>query len=423
MTNEEIEKTIKEARDSGAKRYYLRNEKLSELPESICTLTEVEEISLIGNKLTKLPVKFGELKNLIRLHLSDNSFETIPPEIFLLPKLTHVCIRANKIKLLPENIGELKSIRDIDLDSNRISSIPLTTENIDIIDNLSVLDNPILDPPFQILQQGKEALKLYVEKKGKVLLYTINLPEVILTPFKQYLISFPDFVKASKGKNLKLEVKSVKDGILVEVECESKEDLSKFEEYMAEYSGFVKQNVDDIEIKYEVETFDASKELLLHQTKQEVQFLKMKCDSIEFQNKYLTKDNDFFKSLILEMAKQQPILSFDIKQLQTSSIHNSVTTNITNDIEKLRDSVLELTEIEELVSSNEDLLNEIKEELDSLTNLNEVDVKKSGVFSKIKDLVTNGAKLVKETDDTFESVSSIMEKLSRISELIKPFLE
>ena len=176
MTNEEIEKTIKEARDSGAKRYYLRNEKLSELPESICTLTEVEEISLIGNKLTKLPVKFGALKNLIRLHLSDNSFETIPPEIFLLPKLTHVCIRANKIKLLPENIGELKSIRDIDLDSNRISSIPLTTENIDIIDNLSVLDNPILDPPFQILQQGKEALKLYVEKKGKVLLYTDSAP-------------------------------------------------------------------------------------------------------------------------------------------------------------------------------------------------------------------------------------------------------
>lgn len=421
MTKQELENKIKETKNSNAKKLYLSHQKIETLPESICDLIKVEEISLIGNRLKDLPSRFGQLKNLKRLHLSNNLFETIPAEIFELPNLTHICIRENKIKFLPENIGDLITIRDIDLDSNRISSIPLTASNFEIIYNISLWDNPIIDPPIQILEQGEEALKSYVLKKGRVLVYTINLPEVILNPFKQYLISFPDFVKASKGRNMLLEVKSVKNGILVEVECESEEDLGKFEEYMSEYSGFVKQNVDEIEIKYEIDTFDAKRELLLHQTKQEVQFLKLKCDSIEFQNKYLTKEHDFMKDLILSLAKQQPILSFDIKQLQASSIQSTITNNITNDIEKLRDSVVELSQIDELVKLNEDLLNEIKIELDSLSNLEEKEIKKSAVFDKIRTLISNGMNLINGANESFDSVTNLMEKLSKISELIKQF--
>lgn len=422
MTNEEIEDKIKEVVKAGSKRFILRNANINALPESIGDLVEVEEISLIGNELSALPESFSKLTNLRRLHLSENEFEKFPTQLFGLTNLTHVCIRENNLNELPENFGELMHVNDIDLDSNRITSIPFTIDSIDIFDSLSLWDNPIIDPPMQILYQGKEALKTYIEKKGRVLLYTISLPEVILTPFKQYLISFPAFVKASKGKNIKLEVKSVSNGILVEVECETKEDLGNFEEYMSEYSGFVKQNVDEIEIKYEVEAFDAQKEMLLHQTKQEVQILKMKCDNIEFQNKYLTQEHEFMKNLVLELAKQQPILSFDIKQLQAANFENNVTTNITNDIEKLRDSILEITEIDELIDGNEDLLAEIKEELDQLTKMGEAQIKESGVFDKIKGFLTGAANLVKGADESFESVTSIIEKLSKISELIKPFL-
>lgn len=418
----QIEEEIQKAIESGKNRFFLKNKGITELPESIGNLSEVEEMSLIGNKLTSLPSSFSKLTALRRLHLSSNDFESIPNEIFQLPNLQHICIRHNKISTLPENIGDLIHIRDIDLDSNRISSIPLTIENVEIIFNLSVWHNPLIDPPIQILEQGIETLKTYIAKKGRVLLYTINLPQAILTPFKQYLLSFPDFVKASKGRNMSLEVKSVNNGILVQVECESESDLERFEEYMTEYSGFVKQNVEDIDIKFEVEAVDTKKELLLHQTRQEVQFLKMKCDNIEFQKQYLEKDNNFLKSLVLEMAKQQPMLSFDIKQLQASTFNNTISNNINNDVEKLRDSVLELFEIQSLVDENEELLTEIKEELDTLTKLEEEEIKKSGVFDKIKSLIAKGATIVKGADESFESISNLMEKFAKISELIKPFL-
>jgi len=382
---EEVLRKIKEVKNSGKKSLHLRRMGITKVPKEISELTELTELSLIGNELTDLPEELSNLKNLRRLHLSENQFEIIPQVLFNLPSLYHCCIRENRISQLPVDIGELIHISDLDLDQNQIKEIPLTEENIDIIENLSLWENPIVEPPLNILHQGKEAILDYVRKNGKVLIFTLNLPKEFTTPIKQYLLSFNDFVTAAKRGKIVLEVKSVDQGILVEVEAESKEDLTLFQDYMKEYVGFIRQNVDDLEINYEVELTPAKREFLKHQMKQEIQFLKMKCDNVEFKNKVLEDTVDVLKQVLIQgsgIRNQQ--INFDVKQLQAPVFNNNLSTNISIDIEKLRDELIELNNITSLDEDLRTELDQLTEDLKILSSKPKTEIKESGILDKIK---------------------------------------
>lgn len=74
---------IEEARRSGAKELDLTantrdSEKLTELPESLGLLTQLQELDLSNNKLTALPESLGQLTQLRWLDLHNNQLTTLP---------------------------------------------------------------------------------------------------------------------------------------------------------------------------------------------------------------------------------------------------------------------------------------------------------------------------------------------------------
>ncbi|MBI5841651.1 MAG: hypothetical protein HZB19_16285 [Chloroflexi bacterium] len=132
----EAEKKIEEARRSGATELDLNSMKLTELPESIVQLTQLQKLDLgwdtlkaLGkdrgqNKITELPELLGQLKQLQWLNLSGNSLRTLPKSLEQLTQLQSLSLRYNGLRTVPEVIGQFVQLQWLDLSINRLAELP-----------------------------------------------------------------------------------------------------------------------------------------------------------------------------------------------------------------------------------------------------------------------------------------------------------
>ena len=93
----------------------------AELPDSICLLENLEEISTYDGILKKLPQNIGNLKKLKKLVLSFNKLTELPESICELSNLEFFSLWGNKIKKLPKNMGNLKKLSWISLDMKTLT--------------------------------------------------------------------------------------------------------------------------------------------------------------------------------------------------------------------------------------------------------------------------------------------------------------
>jgi len=107
-------------------------------------LTLLTELSLADNQIIDISPLRG-LTDLQELILANNQISDVSP-LFGLTRLRKLRLEDNKIKFLPEEFFELKM--EIELQHKRRSGIHL--------DN-----NPIENPPWEIIKQGKSAVKDY----------------------------------------------------------------------------------------------------------------------------------------------------------------------------------------------------------------------------------------------------------------------
>ncbi len=73
----------------------IKNCDLSDLPEEISMLTQLQEMNLSGNLLSSLPHSFPTLFHLRRLNLDANKFERFPDVIKNMKTLSHLSIDSN----------------------------------------------------------------------------------------------------------------------------------------------------------------------------------------------------------------------------------------------------------------------------------------------------------------------------------------
>ncbi|RIK29270.1 MAG: hypothetical protein DCC56_13010 [Anaerolineae bacterium] len=146
----QAEKKIEEALQSGATGLDLRSMELTELPESIGKLTQLQKLDLghnpsknyyHNNKLTKLPGSFGQLEKLQSLNLSNNQFSELPNSIRRLVHLNTLNLSFNQIEHLPEWLVNLTQLISLDISSNKLfAASPKSLERLGVLTQLRVLN-------------------------------------------------------------------------------------------------------------------------------------------------------------------------------------------------------------------------------------------------------------------------------------------
>lgn len=66
-------------------------------PDFLCSMKNLKELSLIGNKIKTIPEAIYLLKNLKRLHLENNQIKTLPEPFYEMKQLTYLGLDSNPL--------------------------------------------------------------------------------------------------------------------------------------------------------------------------------------------------------------------------------------------------------------------------------------------------------------------------------------
>ena len=182
-------------------RLYLNNNQIRKLPESISKLKNLQTLDLRNNQITSLPktltsindlrcddnvvfttnklqelqqwlrglgqnYTIDELKNLQKLDLEatkiNKQITELPAGIGELKNLKNLYLGGNKISKLPSTVGELKNLEKLYLDDNQIQELPDSIGNLSNLQYLWLHENQISKLPSTI-GELKNLEKLYLD--------------------------------------------------------------------------------------------------------------------------------------------------------------------------------------------------------------------------------------------------------------------
>ncbi|KAL2340953.1 hypothetical protein Fmac_008893 [Flemingia macrophylla] len=165
--------------------------KLTALPDPICQCRSLVELDVSFNNLSYLPTNIGyELPNLQKLMIQLNKIRSLPSSICELKSLRYLDAHFNELhglpiaigrltslevlnlssnfsdlRELPETFGDLTNLRELDLSNNQIRALPDTFGRLDSLTKLNLEQNPLELPPMEIVNQGVEAIKIFMAKR------------------------------------------------------------------------------------------------------------------------------------------------------------------------------------------------------------------------------------------------------------------
>ncbi len=127
-----------------------------------CRASGATELSIELEGLESLPPEIGQLTALTSFILYANSLTALPPEIGQLTALTSLDVRANSLTALPPEIGQLAALTSLDVSFNKLTALPsFAPTQFPDLDNLNAHNNPLIDPPLRVVEQGVAAVRRY----------------------------------------------------------------------------------------------------------------------------------------------------------------------------------------------------------------------------------------------------------------------
>lgn len=118
------------------------NNHLTELPESIGYMQNLESLILTRNGLKSLPGTIGYLSNLAELDLSFNELQHLTPCISYLEKLKTLSLAFNRISSLPVEISGLINLISLDLSRNPLQVLPAEVSQLPFLRRIRLDDCP-----------------------------------------------------------------------------------------------------------------------------------------------------------------------------------------------------------------------------------------------------------------------------------------
>lgn len=121
----------------------------TELPPQITQLAKLKVVNLAFNNLTELPVGIENMLSLESLDLDRNQLTTIPQEIAELSNLKSFFIARNQITSLPAEIGSLSNLENLRLIQNEFNTLPKEIGQLSNLKILQIDDNPLVSIPIE----------------------------------------------------------------------------------------------------------------------------------------------------------------------------------------------------------------------------------------------------------------------------------
>lgn len=230
--------------------------------------------------------------------------------------------------------------------------------------------------------------------------YIISLDSRIITPIKQYLGFFQEYVRKSKGIEVKFEVTTDNNNLNIYIGKDT--NINIISEYLMEYVNFTKNSIDNINPEITRNISEVEKELLLVDLRNQIRFLET---SIEIKNvKINCRDKEInrlegFVNRFIDGEHNNVSLNV----VSNNNLNSSVNINISCELEKLQ---AEIFNIKELLESANDVIreeiNDIDKELMDFSEENIEDIKKrKSTFKKI-------ARLLKKCNDPNSDLNKII---------------
>jgi Leucine-rich repeat (LRR) protein len=142
--------------------------RLDEVPASIRGLKKLRTLSLFGAGLEELPHWISELQTLETLSLGFNELRTLPGSLANLPRLGVLSLSDNRFTGIPEVIFRIKSLKRLILSTGRlkalegeIKQVPASILELTNLEYLDVENQPIEEPPLEVISQGLTAIQNY----------------------------------------------------------------------------------------------------------------------------------------------------------------------------------------------------------------------------------------------------------------------
>ncbi|MFN6499846.1 MAG: COR domain-containing protein [Nostoc sp. DedQUE01] len=120
----EVKQRIEKAQREGAKELNLSGMELTEVPEAIASLTQLQQLDLSSNQLTILPEAIASLTQLQELNLYSNQLTILPEAIASLTQLQELNLASNQLTILPEAIASLTQLQQLYLHRNQLTILP-----------------------------------------------------------------------------------------------------------------------------------------------------------------------------------------------------------------------------------------------------------------------------------------------------------
>ena len=118
---------------------------LVRLPESLGTMTWLEDLDLRYCAIEALPESIGGLTQFAELQIHNNPLTTLPRSIGRLTKLRKLELQYCRITSLPDEIGDLPELAEISLRDNDLAALPPAIGRCRALVSLDLSDNPNLD--------------------------------------------------------------------------------------------------------------------------------------------------------------------------------------------------------------------------------------------------------------------------------------
>ncbi|MEG4631394.1 COR domain-containing protein [Microcoleus sp. AR_TQ3_B6] len=158
---------------------YLYNNQLTKLPEAMASLTQLQQLYLSNNQLRKLPEAMASLTQLQLLNLSNNQLRELPEAMASLTQLQQLYLSNNQLTEVPEAMASLTQLQQLDLDDNPLTELPEAMASLTQLRQLYLDDNPLNAHLAAAYELGTEAVLQYLRAKAQAQI-TLNEAKLIL---------------------------------------------------------------------------------------------------------------------------------------------------------------------------------------------------------------------------------------------------